>query len=203
MISRRKDWVLGPRAFEKLLSTLDEDRDRAAERYEIIRRRLVQLFRWRGCVSSESLADETIDRVSRRVEEGELIRAGDPAVYFYGVARNVLKEYWTERRREQTLQRSAIAATARDLPVGPADLGDEGIHERLDCLDRCLVGLPKESRELITMYYRSEKAGKIADRAELAKSLGLSPGALRIRAHRIRQQLEECVNKCMRTKSDG
>lgn len=199
--SGRKGWVLGPAAFEKLLAALDKDRNRAAERYESIRRRLVQLFQWRGCVSSESLADETIDRVSRRLEEGELIRAGDPAVYFYGVARNVLKEYWTQQRREQSLHRSAFPA--QPFRAGPADPGEQEIDERLDCLDRCLARLSKENRELITVYYRSEQRKKIADRMELAKSAGLSPGALRIRAHRIRRQLEEWVNECMRERADG
>lgn len=201
VISRRKDWVLGPEAFEKLLVTLDPDRDLAAEKYESIRRRLVQVFRWRGCSESEALADETIDRVSRKLEQGEEILAADPAVYFYGVARNVLKEFWTEQRKEQTLERSA--APVREFPGAVRDLGEQEVDERLECLDRCLARLPRENRELITMYYRSEKSGKIAERMELAKSLGLSPGALRIKAHRIRRQLEECVNGAMRKRADG
>lgn len=201
MISRRRDWVLGPEAFEKLLVTLDSDRDRAAEKYESIRRRLIQVFQWRGCSESEALADETIDRVSRKLEGGEEIRASDPAVYFYGVARNVLKEFWTEQRKEQTLERSA--APVREFPGAARDLGEKEVDERLECLDRCLARLSRENRELITVYYRSEKSGKIAERLELAKSLGLSPGALRIKAHRIRRRLEEGVNDCMRKRSDG
>ena len=201
MISRRKDWVLGPEAFEKLLVRLDSDRDLAAEKYESIRRRLVQVFQWRGCSESEALADETIDRVSRKLEEGEEIRASDPAVYFYGVARNVLKEFWTEQRKEQTLERSA--APVREFPGAARDPGDQDVDQRLECLDRCLGRLSRKNRELITVYYRSEKSGKITDRMELAKSLSLSPGALRIKAHRIRRQLEECVNEGMRRRTDG
>jgi DNA-directed RNA polymerase specialized sigma24 family protein len=201
VISRRKGWVLGREAFEKLLSTLDSDRDRAAEKYETIRRQLVRVFRWRGCSESEALADETIDRVSRKLDEGEEIRASDPAVYFYGVARNVLKEFWTEQRKEQTLER--LAAPATQFPGAARDLGEQEIDERLECLDRCLARLSRENRELITVYYRSEKSGKIAERVALAKSLDLSPGALRIRAHRIRRQLEECVNEGMRKRADG
>jgi DNA-directed RNA polymerase specialized sigma24 family protein len=201
VILRRKDWVLGPDAFEKLLGTLDPNRDRAAEKYESIRRRLIQVFQWRGCSESEALADETIDRVSRRLEQGEEIRANDPAVYFYGVARNVLKEFWTEQRKEQTLERSATHV--REFPGAARDLGEQEIDERLECLDRCLARLSRENRELITLYYRSEKSGKIAERMELAARFGLSPGALRIRAHRIRRQLEEGVNDCMRKRADG
>lgn len=199
VMSRRKDWVLGPEAFEKLLVTLDADRDRAAEKYESIRRRLVQVFQWRGCSESEVLADQTIDRVSRKLEEGEQIRAADPAVYFYGVARNVLKEFWTEQRKEQALERSA--APVRGFPGAARDLGDQEVDERLECLDQCLAGLTRDNRELITVYYRSEKSGKIADRMKLARSLALSPGALRIKAHRIRRQLEECVGLALRTRA--
>jgi DNA-directed RNA polymerase specialized sigma24 family protein len=201
VILRRKDWVLGPEAFEKLLKTLDSDRDRAAEKYESIRRRLIQVFQWRGCSESEALADEAIDRVSRKLSEGEQIRATDPAVYFYGVGRNVLKDFWTEQRKEQTLERSA--APVREFPGAARDLGEQEIDERLECLDRCLARLSRENRELITVYYRSEKSGKIAERMELAALLGLSPGALRIRAHRIRRQLEEGVNDCMKKRADG
>lgn len=201
VVTRRKDWALGPEAFEKLLVALDADRDRAAERYEAIRRRLIQVFRWRGCAEPDALADETIDRVSRKLFEGEQIQSSDPAVYFYGVARNVLKEFWTEQRKEQSLQR--LTGSVREFPGAQTDLRDQEMDERLTCLDRCLARLPKEDRELIATYYRSEKSEKIVERAALARSLGLSPGALRIRAHRIRRLLEDQVNECMRRKSDG
>lgn len=201
LTSRGKNWVLRSGAFEKLLLTLDPDRERAAEKYEAIRRRLVQLFQWRGCLSGETLADDTIDRVSRRLEEGEVIRASDPAIYFYGVARNVLKEYWTEQRKEQTLERSS--GPVRETPAGQWDLDHQEVDERLECLDRCLAGLSRENKQLIMTYYRSEKSGKIADRTELANRLKLSAGALRIRAHRIRGQLEECVTECMGKRADG
>lgn len=200
MITRRKDWALGSEAFEKLLATLDSDRDRAAERYETIRRRLIQVFRWRGCSEPEALADETIDRVSRKLMEGEEILASDPAVYFYGVARNVLKEFWTEQRKEQSLQRST--GSVQEFPRAQADPSEQDMDQRLDCLDQCLAGLPKEDRELIATYYRSEKSEKIAERAELARKLGLSPGALRIRAHRIRRLLEERVTEMMKKRAD-
>ncbi len=192
--------MLGPEAFEKLLCTLDPDRATAAEKYEAIRRRLIQVFQWRGCSESETLADETIDRVSRRLDEGEEIRASDPAVYFYGVARNVLKEFWTEQRKERALPSTS---PVRERPHAPGDLAEHEVEERLDCLDRCLARLSTESRGLITVYYRSERSGKIADRSNLMRTLGLSHGALRIRAHRIRKQLEACINECLRSRSDG
>ena len=40
-----------PEEFEALLAQLDPDRERAGERYETIRRKLVRLFEWRGCAA--------------------------------------------------------------------------------------------------------------------------------------------------------
>ena len=45
---------------EALLKFLDPDRERAGERYETVRSRLIRLFEWRGCSSPEDLADEEI-----------------------------------------------------------------------------------------------------------------------------------------------
>jgi DNA-directed RNA polymerase specialized sigma24 family protein len=199
MTSGPRDWALHPQAFEKLLLLLDSDREKAGARYEAIRSRLLRIFEWRGCRSPEALADETMDRVGRRLEEGEIIRAEDPALYFYGVARNVLKEYWTEQQKETRARQAGFLV--RDAPV--EDLQDAEVNERLECLDRCLAKLPRESLELITRYYRSEKGDKIADRMKLARALGVAPGTLRIRAHRIRRALEVCVNECMRGRTDG
>ena len=91
--SRKKDWVLTKEALDKLLACLDQNREQAASRYEIIRRKLMKYFECRGCCSPEDLADETINRVARRIYEGKEIWTSEPANYFYGVARNVLKEY--------------------------------------------------------------------------------------------------------------
>jgi DNA-directed RNA polymerase specialized sigma24 family protein len=200
MTSRSRDWALGPQSFEKLLLLFDADREKAGAKYEAIRARLLRIFEWRGCRFPESLVDKTMDRVSRRLEEGETIKADDPAVYFYGVARNVLKEYWTEQQKEATVRRFEMAS---DLLPDSNARGDHERDDRMECLERCLAKLPRESLELITLYYRSEKGEKIAQRAELTRVLGITPGTLRIRAHRIRKTLETCVNECVRGRSDG
>jgi len=193
---RARSWTLDRQSFDWLLRLLDPDRDKAGERYEVIRTQLVRIFEWRGCPYPESLADETIDRVGRRLEQGELIRATDPALYFYGVARNVLKEYWTERRRATGTHMAEAVARVQESATP-----EERERElRLDCLDRCMEKLPVERRRLIERYYGSEGGRKIEDRAALAKDLGLAAGTLRIRAHRIRRILEACVNDCMRGK---
>jgi DNA-directed RNA polymerase specialized sigma24 family protein len=86
-------------ALERFLASLDRDRDRAAERYEHIRARLLRFFEWRGCAFPEECADETITRVIRKIDEGTAIQ--DPDSYCYGVARLVLLESLKEREKER------------------------------------------------------------------------------------------------------
>ena len=75
------------------------DRDQAGQKYEDIRRRLIRIFIHRGCITAEDLADETINRVARKVREvrDNYNPGDDPALYFYGVARNVYREYLKRR----------------------------------------------------------------------------------------------------------
>src|ERR1051326_5706272 len=63
---------LTQQAFDALLACLDSDRERAAEKYETLRLKLVKFFEWRACaVAAQDLADEVINRVARRIDGGE------------------------------------------------------------------------------------------------------------------------------------
>jgi len=66
----KKDWVLTKEGFDRFLATLDTDRDKAGEKYENIRLKLLKYFQWCGSVAPDIDADETINRVTRRIEEG-------------------------------------------------------------------------------------------------------------------------------------
>lgn len=179
---------------EALLAYLDPDRERAGEKYQQIRQRLVKLFECRGAASPEEHADETIDRVARRLAEGEQVRSRDPAAYFHGVARNVLREHWT-RPRDRVVALTPGLDRASPDPSGD-DTGDA--EARFRCLEGCLAALPAEMSRVITVYYGQAGAEKIARRKELAAELGISNDALWARAHRIRARLEHCVRECMR-----
>src|SRR5947207_1069954 len=56
-----------------LLSQFDSNPERAAEKYELMRSRLVTFFECRGCAAAFDLTDATVDRVARRILEGENI----------------------------------------------------------------------------------------------------------------------------------
>ena len=186
-----KEWALTQEAFDKMLAWLDPNRDQAGKKYEEIRRRLMKIFTCRGCTEADALADETINRVTRKVETVAEDYKGDPALYFYGVARKVHLEY--VRRKPPQVQPPT-------LPT--AEQGDEIEHE-FDCLERCMQRLTPDNRELVLQYYREEKQAKINHRRLLAEQLGIALNALRIRAYRIRAVLQQCVHNCVEQKAAG
>ena len=188
--TQKKDWVLTPQAFAGLLAALDPDVNRAAEEYEAVRRRLVRLFQWRGVEFAEDYADETINRVARKLEEGEQIQ--NLSGYVGGVARLVLLEAHKERERER-------AAVERLPPpvVEAATEQDEG-EGRVRCFESCMGGLDAETRTLILEYYDDAGGARIERRKRLAANLGLEMNALRNRALRVRERLERCIAECAR-----
>src|SRR5262249_48150234 len=119
-------------ALEQLLALLDPDRARAGERYERIRARLVYLFRSRGCMAPEALADEAFDRGARRLQEGEVTRAADVTVYFVGVAGLLALE--AQRRQ---LNRVPLGSEPPVLPTEEAE-DDLTAARRRQCLRKCL-----------------------------------------------------------------
>jgi RNA polymerase sigma factor (sigma-70 family) len=186
--------VLTQEAFDRLLARFDADPERAGELYEAARRKLVKFLEWRGSDSPEEHADETLNRAARKIAEGETVR--DLNSYLLGVARLVLLEVFKAREHER--------AALEQLPQPAPPAEDSADETRRACLEQCLDSLPAESRELIVAYYQEERGAKIEWRRRLADSLGVAPNALRIRAHRVRAKLEECVHECVaRRKGTG
>ncbi len=180
--------------FAALLVQLDPAPDLAAEKYETIRRKLIRLFEWRGCTSPEDLADETINRVARRLAEGVELRSNDPYGYFCGVAHLVYKEVLRRAAREHR------AIESQGWPPASFAAEDEPADDRLESLRRCLDGLPPDQRDLILRYYRGEDRpgeSNIRNRQSLAQDLELPMNALRIRVHRVRRKLESCVQSAL------
>jgi RNA polymerase sigma factor (sigma-70 family) len=183
--------ALTKESLEKLLLWLDQDPKCAGEKYETLRLGLVRFFEWRGCVTAEDLADEAIDRLARRIVQGEEIRN----IYSYsvGVARFVFLETVKEREKQQ--------AALRQLPVNPIQEEVPGEDVRLECLRKCLQSLPAESSQLVMAYYQDTGRNKIAARKKLAQQLGVSQHTFRMRLQRLRAKLEECVADCVHRES--
>jgi DNA-directed RNA polymerase specialized sigma24 family protein len=96
-VSAKTKWSLTTQAFEKLLNAFSLDREEGAAKYEVIRQKLIRYFEWRSIAQADEYADETINRVARRIDEGQQIE--NLSGYFYGVARMVSKEALKERDR--------------------------------------------------------------------------------------------------------
>lgn len=177
--------MLTREALDSLLDYLGPDRRAAGERYEEIRGRLIRLFQWRGCDHAEELADETINRVAEKIAAGLEIRSDDPFRYFCGVGHLVFKEILRRQQRER-----AALEEVRHLPPPPAPDDED---ERLARLRDCMQGLETDQRSLILDYHRGDGGDRIRLRRAIADKLGVPINALRIRVHRIRARLEECV----------
>ena len=179
-------WEFTATAFERLLARLDADPDRAAEAYEVLRLTLTRFFDWRGAHFPDECADESINRLARRLDEGAVVE--DPRGYALGIARLVLME----RSRSPQLRQDELD---EQTPAPQASRTEERPHLH-DCLDNCLAALPAESRTLILEYYQDQRRLKIDRRVRLATELGLTAQALRSRAQRVRDRLERCVRGC-------
>jgi RNA polymerase sigma factor (sigma-70 family) len=189
----KKEWVLTQEAFDTLLDWLDSDRERAGNKYEAIRFRLIKIFTSRGFWEAEELADETINRVVAKVADIAKDYQGDPALYFYGVAQKVQLEYL----RKPRLRDSDPSDVAANLASPAASILADDAEPEFECLERCLEKLPPVNRQLVVEYYQQEKQAKIVYRKRMATELGIAVNALRIRAHRIRRTLEKCVHDCL------
>jgi RNA polymerase sigma factor (sigma-70 family) len=188
-------WELTEEAFSKLLESLDKDRGRAGEKYEDLRRTLARFFEWRGAPAPEDHVDETLNRVARRLAEGQEV--SNFGGYCYGVARLVMLESLKGQERELIPLEDADPGS---LKAAEADESAEEEERRLRCLEECLRTLPAESRDLITEYYQDERRDKINRRQALADRLGIPRLALGNRAQRLRDKLAQCVKGCLAKK---
>jgi len=184
-------------ALARLLARLHGDPEQAGEAYEALRRALVKFFDWRGASQPDECADETIDRLARKLDEGTHV--DDPRRFARGIARLVLFETW---RRPEVLARRADESDLARLPAPPAPEAPD-TEPRAACFARCLSDLPHDGRQLILAYYSADGRGKIETRKRMAESLGLTESALRSRAQRIRDRLERCVGRCLGGRPDA
>jgi DNA-directed RNA polymerase specialized sigma24 family protein len=175
--------VLTQSALDTLLVWLDPDRDAAGEKYEGIRQTLMRFFEWRRCLPADEHADETIDRVARKIAGGEQVRSADPRSYFYGVAKHVYQE-WLK------------VPPAVDVLTEPPVAVVPDVSRRLECVRDCRATLGTGSRELLERYYLDAPDG-------LADSLGVTHNALRLRVFKEKQKLRACVERCLDSREPG
>lgn len=199
-MDQKKDRTLTPHSFQRLLSWLDQGSNSDGQQYLEMRRRLVAYFDRKNLPNFEELADETLNRVARRLEdEGEIV-SDTPAKYCYVVARFILMEHLRETQKEKAMVESISRQDPNPgIAQQHADEEKKLREKMLNCLERCTLQLEAVNHRIITRYYMGKERVKIENRRELAASLGITMNALSIRACRLRDKLEGCVKECLGT----
>lgn len=177
----------------RLIRRLDADAANAWEKYRDLRTRLVKFFQWNQAPFSEELADEVLDRVARKPEEEEIRNVAE---FVIGVARNVLREGYKKNQRESHIDDWARGGESL---AEPRDREEEIVSNldhraRLEVLRHCLENLKPEERSLAVDYYGAAEEKQKVHRQKLAAAAGVTMTALRVRANRLRDRLENCVN---------
>lgn len=186
--------------FDALLAWLDADRDRAGIiLYQEICPKLIKVLERRQCDESEVLAHETINRISHQVKDIAGTYQGEPALYFYGVLRNVHLEWLDEEKKKRKFldeeKRKKNNLDYRSPRSSEATKEVERIHQYLE---KCRQRLEDPSdRTLILKYYEKERRSKIEHRKQLADELGITLNNLRMRIHRINLTLRKCIVNCI------
>jgi DNA-directed RNA polymerase specialized sigma24 family protein len=195
---RRGGWTLSKDALQRLLNWLDGGADSDGHAYVEMRRRLRDYFDRKNCRTADDLADETLTRVARRLEEEGITRDETPARYCYIVARFVFLEHLREVKAHPIVAHVSGDIAPQPSTPSAADAADStGTQEELlACLQKCLQELDPLNHRIITRYYIGSERVKIDNRRDLAEGLGLSQNALTVRACRIRTRLEACVRRC-------
>ena len=188
--------VLTDTGYSLLLRQLDPAAEEAERKFVLLRRRLLLWFEQRRCAWPDELADETLSRVAQRLAEG--VEVQNLASYAMGVAGFVYLEYLRNPAHwHHSLENEPqVAQLVSQQPAKQAET--ENASHRLDCLKHCLAGLPPEDRELMLAYYHDNWQQQAAQRKMLAERLEIAPSSVRARAHRLRQKLEACGQRCLK-----
>ncbi|HZR28716.1 MAG TPA: hypothetical protein VFA71_08035 [Terriglobales bacterium] len=172
-----------PLSRTELLAIFDSDSRKAEEKYVELYRKLVRYFEWNRTAEPEDLAQEALKRGFVRLQEGQKITVGDPAAYFFGIARNLVREGWSTRKPEPLPEhfedQQAIPAQPSFRNLNPS--------EQAVFLTQCLRDLPGDEFEMLMAYVEGNGEA-------WGKKAGLEPGALRLRVHRLRKRLEKLAS---------
>ncbi|HEU4712098.1 MAG TPA: hypothetical protein VFS76_11065 [Pyrinomonadaceae bacterium] len=166
-------------SFDELFSLLEPQGLSTESRFTLCRRKLVKFFVWRHCTDPDSLADETIVRLLKNVDQGTKISGDNPYSYVYAIAIHVFQEH--TRLKSKTTSLTDVA----ELPQVSISAAVDG------CGALCLKELAPEKRELLARYYLDSD-----DRNDTADEQFATINALRLRIYRIKQELKRCRQKC-------
>lgn len=131
---------------------------------------------------AEDLAQEVLSRVTHAVRSGKIDDlAALPGFIFQTATHLCLHHYRSQGREERALTRMAALSPAHNDP-GPLDLlvTEEDRRE----VRAALAELKPAERDLLRRFYFDDQSGDV-----IARSLGVTPSALRVRKFRALERL--------------
>jgi len=144
---------------------------------------MVIAFMRKGYVAQTDAEDLTqqvflqLHRARRDFKPGALLRP-----WLMTIARNVKHDHW------RRVLRRPLPQTLLEDPVGrPLAMEDTG--ELRDALERAVETLPESMRTVIRAFWFEDKS-----HTEIAASLGISRGAVKVRAHRAYAKLRQVLS---------
>lgn len=169
------------RPFKRLGRRSTDDDERLTRLYMDTRKDLLA-FLLRRCATAEDAADCLAETYRVAWEKRERIPSGhDGRPWLFGVARNAAREARRGgERRAATSHALAAAAESFYTVATPED----------NALDTALSELSELDREIVMMLSTDGLPSR-----EVASILGLSPNAVRIRAHRARTKLRTLMSQ--------
>lgn len=147
------------RTLDALLDQLAPRRSEAAQRYEVLKTKLIRFFAWRGAENAEELADDSLDRMASKILEGLRLTGADLSRYALGIARRVYSE--SQKRKQR--QTESLGRRPQH-PDPKARARTEALLQRLDV---CLEQLSEEQRRLILRYYEGDGGDRIHHRRRM------------------------------------
>jgi len=147
---------------------------------------MVKFFQWRGCEDSAALADETIARFLEQHASGTEVDPDKLYSYLYAIALHVFYEFLRKKNKADR-----IRDRIKELWRPPALVSDQ----RRECQKHCLERLEREKEDLLRRYYLTNEEPE-----DIAEGMGITVGTLRLRIHRIKQELRTCCEGCLKTR---
>lgn len=114
----------------------------------------------------------------------------DPDRSFTGWVLGIARHRVLHHNRTRGRDRHVFGEKALSLIADAHAELDEEQDDRRAALKVCMGELTERSRELIDLRYRADLKP-----ADIAERVGMTPGALNVALHRVRQSLADCIRR--------
>lgn len=174
-------------SFEDILVKLEPTATTVQDAYKQCRSKMVKFFQWRFCEDSVALADETIARFLEQHSSGTQVAPDKLYSYLYAIALHVFYEFLRKKKKTDR-----IRDRLKELWQPPAFRSDK----KRECQKHCLERLESDKEALLRRYYLTNEEPE-----DIAIDLEVTVGTLRLRIHRIKQELRTCCEDCLKDKT--